>query len=426
MTTRQLCLALALGCLAFPSAAQAGDWAMFHHDIAHGGGTSETTINATSATGLTAGPTFTSGSAIYTSPAVVKDTTSGHVIAYFGTLGGAVQAVDETSGAQRWLFQTGAKVNSSPAVVGNVVYVGSADHRLYALNRTTGAKICSYLTTGRIEASPLAVNGVVYVGDEGPTGYDDGGSMWAINASNCTLKWRYKAWGATPGTQPKVGVWSPAAYATTSTGRHLVIFGSGSPEGAVYALDASTGTRVWRFQTQQFAADEDVGAGPTISAPGSIFPSGAAYVSGKDNIAYALNLATGAKLWQFSIRADQPASYSSGEPRTTAALSGGRLFLGWGQGLYALEPKTGARIWSSKTINGATAEIISSPAVSGPAGNQVVISGDVNGTLYAWNAQTGSKIWSRALGNAILGSTAIAYGSAYITDAGGKLWRLHP
>lgn len=36
-----------------------------------------------------------------------------------------------------------------------------------------------------------------------------------------------------------------------STGRTLVVFGTGQPDDAVYALDASDGSEVWRFQTSR-------------------------------------------------------------------------------------------------------------------------------------------------------------------------------
>ena len=64
---------------------------------------------------------------------------------------------------------------------------------------------------------------------------------------------------------------------------------------------------MWRFQTQIFAQDNDVGAGPTITPPGvNGFKDGRRLRGGKDRIFYALNLRTGAKSWQFSIRNDAP------------------------------------------------------------------------------------------------------------------------
>ncbi len=49
---------------------------------------------------------------------------------------GTVAGID-----QDWNFQSGSLIESSPAVVGGVVYVGSDDGKVYALNAATGAKI---------------------------------------------------------------------------------------------------------------------------------------------------------------------------------------------------------------------------------------------------------------------------------------------
>ena len=410
--------------------AHAGDWRMFHHDMLHGGGTAETAIGAGTAGSLHQVWSFSAGSAINSSPAIAKNAATGKTVAYFGTLGGAVKAVDTATQTELWSFQTGAKVNSSPAVIDNTVYVGSADDHFYALNATTGAMICSHTVTGRIESSPVVADPgsgpTVFFGDEGATGADDGGNMWAIDATTCALRWRYHAWGAPPGSQPLVGEWSPVAYAETAAGVPLVLFGGGSPEGAVYALNANTGKRVWRFQTKQFAADQDVGAGPTIGLPGRLFPSGAVFVSGKDNMVYALNLATGHRIWRFSIRADEPDSYQTGAPRTTASLVAGRLYLGWGQGLYCLDALTGTKIWNTADTDAPSAQIISSPAISGGAGNLIVVDGDVAGTWHAWDAQTGQSLHSVTLPRRILGSAAISYGTLYVPDADGYLYAYRP
>jgi len=46
----------------------------------------------------------------------------------------AVSAKPAESGQLKWSYQTGGKINVSPAVAGNVVYVGSTDGKLYAIS----------------------------------------------------------------------------------------------------------------------------------------------------------------------------------------------------------------------------------------------------------------------------------------------------
>ncbi len=95
------------------------------------------------------------------------------------------------------------------------------------------------------------------------------------------------------------GSWSPPSLARDARGRWLVVFGSSNPDDSVYTLNAIDGSLVWRFATQQTGGDQDVGAGPTISPPSvNGFHDGMVYIDGKDKIEYALDAVTGSKVWR--------------------------------------------------------------------------------------------------------------------------------
>jgi outer membrane protein assembly factor BamB len=413
-----------------PPAAAAGrigqDWPMFHRDPLHQGVSPDTAIGASDVASLTIRWQANIG-ASSGSPALVYNAALAKTLVYIGNLGGTFAAYDAQTGTRVWFFSVGAPIYSSPAVDGNVVYFGSNNHFLYALNATTGALICRHDTGSVIFSSPVVADPdgtgkVVYVGDSGITGADDGGDILAMNgvdpnaAQDCSTKWSYGEFGDPPGSQPLVGVWSPPAFARDVNGRALIVAGGGSPEGAVYALDAVTGARVWRFQSEQFAADQDVGVGPTISPPGvNGFVDGVAYVAGKDSIAYALNLRTGAKIWQYRIRDD---AGPDGHTRSTAALVGRTLFMGNGPNveLYAIDAITGAKVWSSSAAD--PTDVLSSPAVTGASGDQVFFVGNVGGTLFAHSLDTGAVLWSYDTGRAIHGSAAISGGMVFIANAG--------
>ena len=413
-------------------AATAEDWPMFHHDAVHSGVSSEITLGASNVAGLAVRWQANTGTAAYGSPAVVFNATLGKTLVYASNIGGVLGAYDAATGERIWYFKAGAAISSSPAVSNGVVYVGSGDHNVYALNATTGAKICSFNTGNEIDSSPViadpdASGAVIFIGDNGLSGADDGGNEWAINAvdpnaaPDCSLKWRFNAWGSPPGSHPLAGSWSPPAFATDVNGRSLVVLGSSSEDDAVYALDARTGALVWRFQTTINGQDQDVGAGPTISAPGvNGFADGVAYVAGKDRIVYALNLRTGAKIWQFNIFQDAPTAL--GAPRSTAALVGSRLYLGYGAGVYALDAVTGAKVWRTDQVNGqTTGQVLSSPAIVGGSGDQVLLAGDTGGALRAYSLATGIQLWSYPLGGFIYGSPAVSGGRVFIDSSTGFL-----
>ena len=416
-----LLMTVALAGAAPVGAAPDEDWPMFGHDRLHTGTSADTGIGAGTAAGLNLQWQTNLGQGISASPAVVGNATLGKRLVYLADSIGTVTAVDSQNGERVWSHRVSADINSSPAVLEGVVYIGSSDHRLYALNATTGARLCSFDTGGVISSSPVAVRTVdgvvVYVGDNGIGGSNDGGHVWAINgvdpnaAADCSLRWSFENFGSPPGSQPDAGMWSPPAYAVDRNGRALLIAGSSSPDNAAYAFDARTGQVVWRFQTQIFFPDGDVGAGPTISPPGANgFADGVAYVIPKTGILYALNLTTGAKLWEYSIRADAPVS--NGPTRSTPALVDGRLYLGYGSGVYGIDAVTGTKVW--RTQSDTAAEVTSSPAVTGAAGDRVLLAADVTGKVYALRASDGVKLWSYTTGGPIFSSVAVSGTRAFV------------
>ncbi len=72
----------------------------------------------------------------------------------------------------------------------------------------------------------------------------------------------------------------------------VVYIGSGDPyygsDGNVYALNASTGAKLWSFPT----------AYPVVSSPA--VANGVVYIGSYDDNLYALNASTDAKLWSFA------------------------------------------------------------------------------------------------------------------------------
>ena len=405
------------------------DWAKFHRDETNSGATTETALGSSAAALLGIQWQKNMGSSTNTSPAVVYNAALDKIVVYQGDKTGTMTAIDAGNGETIWSIHTPGSISSSPAVAGNSVYFGSDDHHLYAVNARTGALQCKFDTGGIVNASPVVADPdeapggtTVYVGDNGFGGGNDGGHVWALYGvstdadPDCGPRWSYDQFGDPPGSHSEAGSWSPPAFARDANGRALVVVGSSSSDNAVYALDAVTGSRVWRFETQFFFLDGDVGAGITVSAPGNNgFADGVAYVAGKNKILYALNLTTGQKLWEFSVRTDWT---TDGGMRSTPALAGDRLYFGGGLGVYALDARTGAKIWRKDF----GIEVISSAAVSGAPGDQVVFTASLSGHITALRAQDGVELWSYQAGDYIYGSPAVAYGRMFIGSGDGFLY----
>ena len=84
-----------------------------------------------------------------------------------------------------------------------------------------------------------------------------------------------------PGRQPtRLQLSSPAVV------NGVVYFGS--DDGNVYALNASTGAKLWSYAT-----GDGVDSSPAVA-------NGVVYVGSDDGNVYALNASTGAKLWSYA------------------------------------------------------------------------------------------------------------------------------
>jgi outer membrane protein assembly factor BamB len=191
-------------------------------------------------------------------------------------------------------------------------------------------------------------------------------------------------------------------------------------DDSVYALDASTGSLVWRFQTIATLSDQDVGAGPTISPPGvNGLADGAVYVDGKNTVEYALDLLTGSEIWTFNMQADSKLKANS---VSTAAIVGSRVYVGYASGVYALDAVTGSRIWRTTDIDPATKNVLTSPAVSGAAGDQVLFVGDLSGGANGYRLSDGLVLWHFLSGGPIYASVAVGNSEVFVGSTDGNLY----
>ncbi len=212
------------------------------------------------------------------------------------------------------------------------------------------------------------------------------------------------------------GVWDLISYAVDATGEPLVLFGTADDDSSLYAIDAVTGTLVWRFSTVIIQGDYDVGAGVTVSAPGvNGFADGVAYGMSKLGYVFAVDLTTGDLVWR----------YDFGSPSlSTAALSGTNLVFGDGGGVVCLNAVTGALIWQSSA--GSSVRTDGSVAVVGPPGDQIVAYGDLDGTFRVLSLATGAQLYSYQTGSYIAGGVAETDGNFIEAGADGFLYDFAP
>jgi PQQ-like domain len=141
---------------------------------------------------------------------------------YVATARGLVVLNAET-GAVTCRFDTELPV-STPTVEGTTVYVPGYDRTLYALNASNCAVLWRFTgANAGFSANPVVVDGRVYLGSRD-------GTFYAVNAANGSQAWSYPTGGS---------IMQSAAY---DNGR--LYFASMDMYG--YALQASSGALVWR------------------------------------------------------------------------------------------------------------------------------------------------------------------------------------
>lgn len=216
-------------------------------------------------------------------------------------------------------------------------------------------------------------NGTVYIGNLN-------GIFYALDALTGAKKWEFKAGNGIQST------------ATVVNG--IVYFSC--LDKKLYALDAVTGAKKWEFLH---------GMGNAFWAP--MVADGLIYFGGDPNF-YALDAVTGAKKWEF--KGDDAYTF-----QTSPTVVGGVVYVSLrgtaasiqGVGTFALDAKTGAKLWSKPTGVWVTE---SSPAVV----NNVVYAGSEFDGISAFEVATGTVKWKMAEVSCANSSPTVANGIVYI------------
>jgi outer membrane protein assembly factor BamB len=192
-------------------------------------------------------------------------------LVYGGAWSGQVYALDDGTGRPRWTFQTGGEIKGSAAVAGGRVFIGSYDGHVYALDASDGKLLWRAASQprlgarGRFYSTPAVAYGRVYLGSTD-------GKVYSFGASSGKLRWSTST--------------GSYVYASPAIWEQLVLIGS--YDGFFYALDAATGDVRWRFD-----------AGARISGSATVI-DGIVYFSTFGERTFGLNAETGRLVWSFA------------------------------------------------------------------------------------------------------------------------------
>ena len=391
-------------------------WHEFHGDPGLSGTSTDPTISLVNASSLGVRWMSDVGSTVG-SPVVAWNAALAQRLVYMGDTAGYMNAVNADTGAIVWSVPFGSSFTATPLVAGASLWVAPlSGGTVYKLNAATGAIQCAVKEVGSIQSSPVVATlpsgqMIVYFAtmDTGP----GDGSVYAVNAVSCLTVF---TWSGNAAFSAKAGIWSPISYGVDAKGEPLVLFGTADPDSSEYALDAATGTLVWRYYTNNPPGkDWDVGAGSAISPPGTNgFSDGVAYFDGKDGVFYALDLTTGELIWSWDF-----GHGTNTDALSTPALDESTLVFGDKGSVYALDALNGSLLWrydiGSDTVN-------SSPAVVGPPGEQVVAFGTLGGVVDVVSLASGAPLYSYQTGSFITASPADSDGNLVIDSGDGFLY----
>jgi len=330
--------------------------------------------------------TYTTGLTVSSSPSVVDGTV------YIGSLDRNLYALDATTGALLWKYDTGERndfVSSSPAVANGVVYIGGLKYKIHALDAYSGELLWNYKlpirTTMRssVSSSATVADGVVFIGNMD-------GTLYAFSEETGDLLWNH---AFTPSPYDEHRILSSPAVAGGVV--YINTYG-----GGLSALDASTGAVLWNYR-----AEGENGAYSSPAVADGVVYVGSGYTNKK---LYAVDALTGDLIWDFT---------TGGSVSSSPAVANGVLFFGSNDNTtYALDATTGDHLWNFTTGG----RVISSPAVA----NGVVYFGSYDNTTYALDASTGALIWSYATGGRVTSSPAVANGIVYFGCGDGNVYAL--
>ncbi len=228
---------------------------------------------------------------------------------------------------------------------------------------------------GTFHVTPAVSEGYVIVASQVPSGgflSQPSNVVWALDADTGSKLWRFD------------GAAGPYIEGGAISDGLFVI---GNSDGNVYALDVESGVLKWTFET-----GHRVWATPLIV-------SDIVYIGSMDRHLYALDLSKGEVRWDFP---------AEGAFASTPALRDDTLYIGaFDDRLYAIDAHTGTERWRFSGENW----FWGSPVVYG----DIVYAADVSGKVYAIDAETGAEIWCQSL------DTPVRAGMA-LTEDGSQLF----
>jgi outer membrane protein assembly factor BamB len=297
-------------------------------------------------------------------------------------------ALDAASGREQWSHQQ-QTLSGSPTIANGSVYLHSDDGTLYALDARSGHQLWSaQVAAGFGFIPPVVANNMVYITSENQA--QRASIVVALDAASGRQEW--VAAGETLINQ-----------LTAANG--LVYLTGDNDDKQVWALDAFSGKTIWSAQLPgppdtHFITSLQVVNGVAYIDDGGTYTGDDTWPPGT---LYALDARTGQRLWTTSTITAEP------------TIANGEVYVYTGNGnLSGLDARSGRKRWSHPATPFVDLPLRSEPEPA--VANGIVYIRTTQGnrdTLYALNAASGSEQWSYQLSDSFLSPPTVAQGIVY-------------
>ncbi len=296
------------------------------------------------------------------------------------------QSLFGQEGTQKWAFDTGGGIQSSPAIGDEgIIYIGSTDDHLYAI-QPDGTQKWRFDTGGNVTQPPaIADDGTIYVGTTD-------GKVVALNP-NGSVKWTFDSGIGDDVTGPMAIAADGTIYAPIG----------GSSNAMVFAIHPD-GSQFWTFDP------------PTTTFGISIGTDGVVLFGDAGGVLYALS-STGVRQWDLDVGPGIVSVPSLAEDGTIYVTSGSTT-----DNVTAVNPD-GTLKWQ------VTVGRIRRSVSTGVDGDVYVpvADGAIDGALVALNPADGSEKWKFETAARVQTAPAVGFdGTIYFGTDTEELFALRP
>ena len=400
------------------------NWDAYQHDASHSGFSSGSQITTSNISSLAQSWSFQTGDWVTGTPLVSDG------VVYIGSWDGRMYALRESDGSVLWTFNAATikidrcedtyGIDATAALSGGKLYFGTGRAELIALNSANGQLIWRDQLADpdlayHIYASPQVFDGKIYIGLASHcVNPCITGRLVCVDANDGRVLWNF---ATAPDGSAGGAVWSSAAV---DPSKRMIYFGTGNYctgtdtlSSAVLALNADTGSLVWKFKTipQGDPRNLDFGASPVLF---EVNGRSMLAIPSKDGNCYALDRGTGDLVWKTFIAQGD----SRGGSISSPAAAYGKIFFGatvnvaTGE-VVALDQRDGRIVWQAAESK----PVIGAAAVAGGA----VFMGGIDGSLRSFDASTGAELWNAAR-STIYGGVSVSSASVFVGSADGNVY----